>query len=505
MDIDIRTVLMAVGLFAAAITFTACTSIGNGSSTLVLAEKPTSSTYSGNDFSQLVSDKTVTLVGQQGKAPLSKEQWDSFRIARHSPAGSSPATISVSTRDQTTTPALDLFNIETTSASDVAKILADRTLSNDDKDRLLIRLRDNYRAMPETYSRLVSKGAETAGPNQGGTIYSYFPQVTVDLSAALTTAEPLDRFEFFGLAIRLVGNTNASFINFSPKAADLFDFTLGQLKQTASLNASLTAGNKGTGGNSSTDKSVTGLESGRTSGSEATLGGSLTFAQSDEFTRDLKASLEARSAGIFEDGKVFIVELRANTQKRISGTYTYNLMLEVPAMLQKTKLGRKTVWESIPKTKALVAEARVVGVVREVKKVGLSGFLKRVPEPSNDVVFQEVVLKDSEVLLWRFNEIPLAVISEDPNLTIYTNHEDASYTVFDESSGPALAHASGKVSRLSVDTNNKVRVDFHPIIIGGAQLAEAQPSTAKGVDLTKSAVVVGTYVLKKTEEKPHGN
>jgi hypothetical protein len=491
LDLRIFISIALVLLFATAVLLVRRSSIGTGRSTLVLANPPGApATFRGTEFDHLIAGSGRKLIGLRGKAAAKQEKWVVFRGSRLGPKDMA-ARIDVNIRDQTNTPPLDLLNIESVTAADVAKILTNSALTADDKGKLLTQLRDNFRGMPESYSRLVSHGIEG-----GGIVYYYFPQVTIDLSGTLNSAESLDRFDFLAAAIRIPDGNQIRFINFSPKAADLFDFTLGQLKQSASVTANATAGKKGTESNSVVSGQKGGLQATNSTGGELNLGGALGFSASDELTRDLKSSLEARSAGILNGGKLFLIELRGNDQKRIGGTYTFNVMLEVPSTLIKTVKGSQTIWTSNPVDTSLTAEVRVVAIVRHIVSPGWTGMLKRVPEPLNDKTFDEVVMRDTTAAIWKFNNVPLAQVAEATNLIVYTNHENASFTVYNQKTQEVVGHGTGREAHFSVTTPDQLKVVFHPIIVTGSTTEVLVAHDVTGLAATATATAIGTYTPK---------
>lgn len=515
MQIELHVDWPAVALVGVLIVVTSllssCTVLGTGRSTLVLADPPPSGVYQGQEFNHLIKHGNTRTIGLQDTKPRTEAEWNAFKAERLSsayavvaPAAAaaavavpapttaySAASIDINVRDQTITPPLDLFNIETVTASDLAKILTDHTLTGPQKDALLTQLRDNFRGMPETYSRLVSHGIDAAGSPQ----YYYFPQVTIDLTGTLNTAETLDRFDFIAAAIRIPGvpTDGVKFINFSPKAADLFDFTLGQLKQTASATASANAANKVTTGSSTTNKPTGGPETGSALGGELGYGGSASFTLTDELTRDMKSSLEARSAGIIQNGKLFIIELRSNEQKHIAGTYSFNVMMQVPSTVEKNSTGSITTWKSKPTVTAIKAQVRIVGIVRHVVKPGRTGTFKRVPEPLNDETYREVVLRDEPVTLWEYTNLPIGQQSIDTNLDIYSNVDGAGFQVIDEKTHKMVGYGSGREAHLTVDSPNTVRVVFTNAVVGGDKPVVLKASEVTGITLGKGAVAIGSY------------
>jgi hypothetical protein len=469
----------------------ACTVLGSGRTTLVLADPPPVCNYDGPEFEHLIASPGKTrLIGLQGKKPHTNEQWETFKNGRLGGANAIPASIDINVRDQSNTPPLELVNIET----DVAKILTDPNRSEEQKDAQLTSLRDNYRSMPEVHLPLVSRGVD----NQGNEFYYYFPLVTIDLTGTLNTAETIDRFDYIAAAIRIPKATDATFINFSPKVADLFEFTLGQFKQTASATASATTSNKATTSATTGNNSTGAPGTGTSVGGELGYGGSVNFTLTDELTRDIKSSLEARSAGIMKEGKLFLVELRSNEQKRIAGTYSFNVMLQVPSTPQNGHLkNENTTWaSSMPNVSRIEAEVRVVGIVRHVVKAGKTGVFERVPEPLNDETFRQVVLNDQKVILWKFTNIPVGQVIR--NLAVYSNIDGASFIVLDETDGKKLGHGTGREAHLTVDAKNKVKIVFLPAIVGGDKPVMLTAPNVTGIMPGKDAYAIGSYSpLKK--------
>lgn len=489
LHVDAYTIVTAVVLLILGGALSACTVLGTGRNTLVLANPPPADIYTGTEFNHLIARGTTRLIGLQGKEPRTDAEWKTFENARLGGPDANAASIDINVRDQANTPPLELFNIETVRADDVAKILTDHTLTPQQKEMALIQLRDNFRGMPETYSRLVSHGVD----DDGNQLYYYFPQVTIDLTGTLNTAETLDRFDYISAAIRIRDNTDATFINFSPKVADLFDFTLGQLKQTASATASANTSNKATTSATTGNKPTGAPETGASVGGELGYGGSVSFTLTDELTRDIKSSLESRSAGIMKKGKLFLVELRSNEQKRIAGTYSFNVMLQVPSTATKnTSKDGKTTWtSSTPNVDSIEAEVRVVGIVRHVVKPGKTGTFKRVPEPLNDETYRQVVLHDQKLTLWKFTNIPTGQISR--NLTVYSNIDGASFIVVDETDGKKLGYGKGREAHLTVATNNKVRIVFTPAIVGGDKPVVLKAPDVTGITPGENAIAIGSY------------
>jgi hypothetical protein len=535
--VDVYTIVTVVVLLILVCALSACTVLGTGHNTLVLAKEPAPpGIYKGKEFEYLIAKGSKRFIGLQGKNPHEPEDWEKFEKERLGGAGAKAASIDINVRDQSNTPTLEFFNIVTANAADIVKTLIDPKGSQDQKDKLIRKVRYSYSTMPEVDLSLVSHGID----EKGHEVYYYFPRITIDLTSTLNTAETLDRFDYLAAAIRIPDGTCAKFINFSPKAADLFEFTLGQLKQTAAAKASASTSNKVTT-NATTGNNSTGAPGMGTSiGGELGYGGSVDFTLTDELTRDIKSSLEARSAGIMQKGKLFLVELRSNEQRRISGTYSFNVMLEVPSTAQSGTSVDKTskdqtltasqpnekcitaevhvaskdetsedgilTWTtSQPNVKRIKAEVRLVGIVRHVVKPGKTVSFVRVPEPLNDETFRQVVLYDKKVLLWQFPEPPAG--KTNPNLIVYSNIDEARFIVFDETNGKKLADGTGREAHLSIppfDVRHKVKVVFLPATVGGDKpVMLTTPPAFTGITLGRDAYAIGNYMPTPTSKPSH--
>jgi hypothetical protein len=492
-----------------ALMLAGCTTIGAGHSTVVLATPVKPSVYSGDEFGDLIAaNGRQRVVPDQGGEEGAAQRWDRY-VATH-PGTASSARIAVTIRDLNTTPPLDPMNIETTNAADVAKIMSDSSTTLDQKTALVRHLRDNYRRMPENYLPLVGREEWVKLPGDSApeevTVYHYFPKVGIDLTGELQTVASLDRFDFLAVAVSLEGAPEGvKFANFSPKLADLFDFSLGSLKQSASATASANAGQ--TMGSKATGTTTPGT--GSTSGTEFDAGGSYgasaNFTLSDELTRDLKADLDTRSAGIVDDGRVFLVELRSNDQHRIAGTYSYSVMLDIPSRVSKTFAKGATRVVSDPIASDLVAKVRLIGVVRHVDKVGMTGTFKRAPEPTNDDTFDEVILNEEIAPLWALHQ-PVMIETQPTlaNLTVYTNEDAATFTVYsDDRDHVVLGRGKGREASLSVTQAAAIDIVFDPIVTVGdkAGVLEAPTVSHILIDQTaeKKAQIVSYYLPKTTQ------
>ncbi|WP_324699353.1 hypothetical protein [Novosphingobium sp. RL4] len=518
-----------IALYVAAAAISGCTVIGNGHNSVVLGELPQDPDYPrypGREFQGLLRSPDGPPI-IPGKGTITEEYagWTAYRATHAGTLDS--AQLDLIVRDLNVTPSLDPLNIETNNAADVAKIMADSTTSADQKGQLVERFRNNYRRMPENYLPMVPRQefrdfGDGSGEQQV-TAYHWFPKVALDLTGQLQTVGSSDRFEYLAVAVTLVNEREpgtstplpVTFVNFAPKAADLFDFTLGTFKQTASMTGKASIGgsasSKTTSGSSQTNTG-TGTSSTETKGSEtnagSTNGASVSLTVSDELTRDLRSSIDTRSAGITNDGKTFVIALRSNEQRRISGTYNYAVMLDIAPKISKVKLanGSIVVVSDTP-TRQIWADVRIIGVIRHVAKMGKTGTFKRVPEPTNDAVFNEVLVRQKRVLLWELHQDALIDSLPAPsNLIVYTNHDSATFSVIAADTRKILARGKGRETSLPLKDGQDVDIEFDPIILAGNAPSVLIAAPIRHVKLgAEPAKLVGTYLLQATAAKEKKN
>ncbi len=323
------------------LTLAGCSTLDTGHDTLVRATVM-DRVYRGREFEDLIYvpshpyapdriDPDTVLSGGNVSRYYAG-QWETYKKLHFGGVQTTGATIGLNVRDQTASPPLSGINVLSASPSDVNKILTDDTLLASDRERLVRSLQAAYLRGPESQLQLVDRSVRVVpekGQPYNGTVFNYYPKVTLDLSGELQTIASSDRFTLLAVAIRLVSG-KARFINLTPKAADLFDYTMGQMKEDASATATLNVGSSSSHTSDDTTTPSAGATNEITNTGGFTPGGSINFAMSDELTRDLKSSLDGRSAGISEDGHLLMIQLRGNDQKRIAGTYSYDVMLEEP-------------------------------------------------------------------------------------------------------------------------------------------------------------------------------
>jgi hypothetical protein len=509
-----------------------CTTLGSGHATVVLAVLPAAKAYNGTEFGYLiVKPGQSRIVVTHGDPAEGAAHWAAYQD-KHAGTQDS-ARMDVTTRDLNVTPPLDPLNIEATNAGDIAKIMSDNTTTLAQKTALVRGLRDNYRQMPENFLPFVSRQEDVefdpvthlglgkivakagSATSEAVTVYHYYPKVAIDLTGELQTVASLDRFEFLAVAVRLVDPTKqVTFANFSPKPADLFDFTLGSLKQTASASATATPGSSSTAKDTATSTPATGSTQGSERDSGTTYGANLNLSLSNELTHDLKSSLEGRAAGIVGDQRVFMMQLRGNDQRRIAGTYSYSVMLDIPSIPRriKAKDSTQTYIVSNPVVDALTAEVRIVGVVRHVGKMGMTGTFTRVPEPTNDDTYEEVLVSEKTVPLWQLHQNVMvdteANTTPPPNLVVYTNQDAATFTVYADGPGrTVLARGKGREASLLLKKARQVSIVFDPIVTSGAtpHALTAPPVEHLLIDATgeTKAQVVSNYL--PPPPKPEGH
>jgi len=508
-----------------------CTTLGAGHATVVLAAPPAAKAYNGTELGDLIAKPGQSrVVVSHGDPAEGAAHWATYKNEHAGTQDS--ARMDVTTRDLNATPPLDPLNIEATNSGDIAKIMSDNTTTPVQKTALVRQLRDNYRQMPENFlpfvsrqedvefdkttglGTVVAKAASTT--SESVNVYHYFPKVSIDLTGELQTVASLDRFDFLAVAVRLVEPTGqVTFANFSPKTADLFDFTLGSLKQTASASATATPGSSSAAKDTASSTPATGSTQGSERDSGTTFGANLNLSLSNELTHDLKSSLESRAAGIIGDRRVFMMQLRSNDQRRIAGTYSYSVMLDIPSRPRRTKdeASGQTYIVSNPVVDDLTAEVRIVGVVRHVGKIGMTGTFTRVPEPTNDDIFDEVLISEKTVPLWKLHQ-PVMIDTEPKNapkvnLVIYTNQDAATFTVYGDGAGlPVLTRGKGREASLSLLKGaSQVSIVFDPIITTGAtpEALTAPPVEHLHIDPTGTtkAQVVSNYL--PPPPKPEGH
>ena len=258
--------------------------------------------------------------------------------------------------------------------------------------------------------------------------YFYYPHVALDFSVQFPSTSPYDHISYLALIVRLKGcpygadakTECARFLNMSPKAADIVDFSRGSFSRA--LQAQLQAGDALAKTVANTVGAGTATTSTTTNASTLTPTGSVSLNETYQDT--LPDQVERRSNG-FIDGQTLFSELRSVRQIRVAGTYSYDFFIEVPSTLENKK--------SKPIANPLKADIALIGVVRHVFKRGFKGTFTKVPEIDNDNVYEQVIVQMyPNAVLWQYPEGSYYQEKPTCTLRVVTNRDDAVFVVRDE-------------------------------------------------------------------------
>lgn len=342
-----------------------------------------------------------------------------------------------------------------------------------------------------------------------GTVYFYYPRLSIDFSSNFLSTSVADRLSYLALVIRLHEEASAKsvrFLDFRPKDADIVEFSRGDLTQTLQVQASANVGATG-----SESVKVTQSPTEKTSATGDSAGASTGVTFTEAFATKLLDAIEKRSTGILDDGRTFFADFRALRQIRVAGTYNFDLMLEVPATLKRE--GASLILESEPVQPEIKADVLLLGVVRHVHDRGRVGVLQRVPESENDHVYEQVVMRTLPgEILWRAPREPWidTVVPEGPancGLRVVTNRDDAGFVIQD-ASGKVIANGAGRKAEFSFPRAKdacgealvceSLKVMFLPVVLPGAPPTVLRAAEAV-VDFGDSTerIVEGAYVPKK--------
>lgn len=471
-------VVLSLILAAMLLALVGCTTVGRGRSVLVRQRvQPGTDSLAERYFQALITDRAETaLIALPKGGVASQEDYEDF-VSTHLP-GRKPeelASFGLSIRDRTSIPpflAAD-FDIHGSLVEIYKKdlaLLSAPGAATSISEGLTNLLADRPDLVPRTTVHHVE---------QGRRVFFYYPRVQLDFSARLASAIAGDRFSYLALLVRLTDATadladgqghHVRVLDLEPKQADFVEYSEGKLTQSAQLVANANLGRTAgatTGSKTISDDAESSVGSSR--GLEAKAGGSFTL--SDEFVKELKTALEKRTVSILEDGRTLLVELRATDVERIGGTYTFDLVLEVPSTVQPVD-GAHGYYEARPIADRVEADVRFVGLVRQVARQGRRGWFHRVPEPTNDRTYEQVVLtRHPTATLWRHHGITWT--RKDTVLpfevAVHTNREDARFQVRDTASNEILAFASGAHAVFRFDDLDDppppLVVEFLPILV----------------------------------------
>jgi hypothetical protein len=368
-------------------------------------------------------------------------------------------------------------DVNTFLRQEIVKVLNDKDLKPDERKARVQELRAVVLNAPAAaYSTTINHTTEN-----GEEVFHYYPRLQIDFTADLLSNSTLDRFSQLIMYVELNEDDHAKgvrLLDFSPKPSDIVDYSRGQLKQSAELQAKATAGR--TTGSSATTESGDTTEKDE---SGLSLGADIAFTATEEYTRQLQDALEKRTAGIVNNGRGLLVQFRAVRQLRIGGTYPFDVMLEIPSEVIPLPGTDYEFYGLDPVVKAITPRIALIGVVRHVYDRGTAGFFNIVPEIENDDVYEQVVLETiADKELWSFHgEIWVRPnpFKDPPKLTVHvvTNHELGSFVVTDVTN-PAeptiLGRGKGVENKIKIETGDlenpiNAQIDFHPIVRFGDQ------------------------------------
>jgi hypothetical protein len=349
------------------------------------------------------------------------------------------AALSVTVRDMSASPSMDRIGVD---AAQFGGVAPTRKGDQGGKAAAGASLRRYMSSQPEIAPATMQRSYVDGDRLQTTTIT--FPRVMIDITGSPLAFGVDERFDYLAASITIHPGP-LRFVNFTPKEADLFAFTTAQLKTTSSATGNASAGVK-----------PTGTGTAKINAPEATLGIAMTNSQ--EISRELKSALEARSAGIYDDGQTFLVELRSNEQRRIAGTYSFEMMLEY----DPTPVADRQDEDDL----ACHATFTIVGVERHAIKAGTRGFLHSVPEPEMDDVLREAIVTTGTLCLWEPPE-DVADDTRNHNLAIVMNEPDGRYSVSQQIDGEmewrVIDWGEGPEGSTRVFPDKEARIDFMPI------------------------------------------
>lgn len=330
-------ILSVVLLGLLAVTFLlGCTSVGRGSATLI----PKELTSGEEDFAKYFPGLVATAPSMRPLTPGASTDSAAYRKFLENNQGCvdcQASDLSVVVRDRTKTP--PFLPVDVSLDKELVGIYLNKDLSSAKKEELAALAKAQVFNVPDLPSRTTL--------HESRSTYYYYPRIEVNFSSKLNTTSPADRFAYLGMVLRITPSANASclsagdgirFLDFHPKAADIYEFARGEFTQKTELAAK----------QSLTDQTVkkvaeSAVEGGQNASTERTHTGTITpelsLTMSETFVNALKDSIEARTTGILEEGQAFFADFRSTKNRRIGGTYSFDLMLEVPATLKKGRHG----------------------------------------------------------------------------------------------------------------------------------------------------------------------
>jgi hypothetical protein len=423
-----------------------CANVGKGSVTLIPANLGDAAAAFKKYYPDLVtSDESLRPLTPGSTTDIKK--YTKYLEDKLGGKDCETSKLSIVVRDRTKIP--PFLPVDISIEKELLGLYLNKDIPSEEKKKLAEIAKANLLNVPDLPSRTtihdVIPGKEK--------LYFYYPRIQIDFASRLRSPSALDRYTYLGMAVELITdrkiqakNTEPDakdvqcdgprFIDFQPKAADIVEFTWGELTQKADLAAKTSLSKE------DIDKMTAGTSFGpdtnqATSGSERShtnkFAPELSFTMSETFVNALKDSIEARTAGILQQGNTFFTDFRAIKERRIGGTYNFDMMLEVPATLI-TSDDSSHLYISQPCVTEIRANVYMAAVVRHVYKRGYTGWFRRVPEPDNDKVYFQVVVKQlPNVLLWKYSGVPWfkeqKTRSDEFVVSVTTNREDAKFVV----------------------------------------------------------------------------
>jgi hypothetical protein len=435
-----------------------CTTVGKGTRIVVKAPHHVglAEYYPNLIASSSTTDLRDRMVAIPSKTDVNPDVFRTFIWKRYGTEEFEAAELSATIRDRSAMPPFLPVDSSKVLLEKIATIYTGDEKLPEEKEHLL---RSRLLNVPDLIPTTTLHHKE-----DGRDVYFYYPRVQIDFSSRLLTNSQLDRFDFLGMVVKIKndethGEYSVRFVDFSPKDADFVEFTRGQFTQQSQLQA------KGTGGlapsvSQETTTPISGIGNStvnKVSARTTTLDGELSYTLTEGYVSELKDAIEKRTTSILNNGELFVSEFRAIREKRIGGTYTFDLMLEVPAEIKKEKTPHT--YSSQPITKQIKVDIYIVGVVRHVYKRGMKGLFIKGPESENDNVYETVVGKVLEDrVLWTFQGHTWvqqdSIKSPQVKITVTTNRDDANF-ILKDSDGKLLGQGSGKNATIVVENPSK--------------------------------------------------
>ncbi|MCB9384296.1 MAG: hypothetical protein H6509_06755 [Bryobacterales bacterium] len=498
--------LVVVGFLTWALT--GCVTIGKGRRTLIRHASTDAELL--RIFPQLVTDKTDKMVALTPKASTDETKYSQYLSQKYG-TRQGAATLSLVVRDRTKMP--PFLPVDVKLPAKLVDLYADTKEQLSLERRLDIEqlLTARLYNVPDLLARTTLHHNDT----QGRKVYYSYPRIQIDFSSSLALPALTERFSYLGIAVKLNdalpdGTSDPiRFVDFWPKDADIVEYTRGKMTQATQLAAKTGFGDGATRKTGS--ESVLGAETDQVKDSAAseatrTLTSELSYTMSEDYVHELTDAFERRTTGVFDGGSLFLAEFRSIKNKRIGGTYTFDLELELPAKIQVQSGGK--VYESQPIAKEINADVYLVAVVRHVHKRGMIGVRARAPEPENDHTYEQVIVREQKnVRLWNWGNLPWVeqdtIVEDEFLVKVFTNRGEARFIVRDTGSNAVLGAGSGSeaVVRVAPDATNPIqaRVEFLEVAVenasGEAAVFTAAPSDVFSIPANKSGSVnvVGEY------------